>query len=238
MLSVATYWWQPDTGSKFAAPYTAGDVINLARMVKQNLTVPHRFVCITDQPDVFRPEHGVVPIQIDRTTHVPGTCFVRLMTFHPRGREVLGTKVLQLDLDTLIVGNIDHLVKRDEPLVMWRNPGRVPWHNPSHPSRPYYNTSLLLHRCGARPDLWERFDREKPPAKDDQWYLSRELGPVMPYFDGARDGVYRIARQDTPGSGVWGDLPPNACIVTCPGSEGKPDNPVIRDANPWLAEYA
>jgi hypothetical protein len=78
---------------------------------------------------------------------------------------------------------------------------------------------------------------KKTPAKDDQWYLSDALGPDVPYFDGARDGVYRIARDDTPGSGVSGDLPDNACIVTFPGSNGKWTLPHIAAANPWIAEH-
>lgn len=235
MLVVATYLWSPDPGSKFAVEYTADDVRSLQRMVAANLSLPHQFACITDRPHMFDADRDIRAIPISRATHVHGTCFVRLMTFHPQGREIIGEKVLQIDLDTLIVGNIDHLASRQEDLVLWRNPAR----HPSRPSRSIYNTSILLHRCGTMPQLWQGFiDAGKNvPAKDDQWYLSDTLGEDVPHFDGKRDGVYRIARQDTPGSGVWGDLPDNACVVTCPGSEGKADNPVIRAANPWLAEY-
>lgn len=239
MLTVATYWWQPDPGSKFAAPYTADDVRRLAHAVGKHLTLPHEFAVITDQPNAFEGDRNIRAVPIDRTTHVPGTCYVRLMTFHPMVRYIIGEKVLQLDLDTLIVGNIDHLGSRTEDLVLWRNPAL----HPSRPGRSLYNTSILLHRCGTMPELWQRFldkDTKAPakPAKDDQWYLSDMLGPDVPYFDGARDGVYRIARQDTPGSGVWGALPANACIVTCPGSEGKADNPAVLAGNPWIRDYA
>jgi hypothetical protein len=238
-ILVASYFWSPDPGSKFAAPYTADDVRRLQRMVAKNCSVPHEFAVITDRPELFAEDADIRAIPIDKTTHVPGTCYVRLMTFHPAGQELFGAdKLLQIDLDTLIVGNIDHLVTREEDLVMWRNPARIPWDNPTMPGRCYYNTSCLLHRLGTMPDIWQNAAHGyRGNAKDDQWYLSNVLGSDWPYFDGTRDGVYRIAREDTPGSGVSGTLPENACIVTCPGSEGKASDPRVQALNPWIEAH-
>ena len=237
MVTICTYFWVPDAGSKFAAPYTANDVRRLQKMVAKNLTVPHEFAVITDRPYLFADDENIKAVTIDRTTHVPGTCYVRLMTFHPNGPEMIGDKVLVLDLDTLIVGNIDHLATREEDLVLWRNPAR----HPSKPGRSIYNTSLLLHKCGTMPELWQAFvdlGKGKIPAKDDQWYLSDALGEDMPYFDGERDGVYRVAPapNDTRG-GISGVLPANACIVTFPGSNGKWSLPHIAAANPWIEGF-
>jgi hypothetical protein len=237
-LAVGTYFWSPDEGSKFAAPYTPADVERLRVGVHRNLTLPHEFIVITDQPGVFDAHPMIRAVPLDRTTHVPGTCFVRLMTYHPDGPALFGAeRLLQMDLDTLVVGNIDHIAAREENIVLWRNPAL----NPKFPGRSFYQGSLALHRLGSIPGIWEMFrhaDAGRRKAwKDDQWYLSAILGNEMPYFDGARDGVYRIAREDTPGSGVWGDLPDNACIVTFPGSNGKADNPRVLAANPWIAEF-
>jgi hypothetical protein len=238
-LLVASYFWSPDPGSKFNAPYGPDDVRRLHRMVAKNCTGEHQFGVITDRPELFADDADIRAIPIDKATHVPGTCYVRLMSFHPKGKEIFGAdKLLQVDLDTLIVGNIDHLVTREEDLVLWRNPTR----HPSRPGRSIYNTSLLLHRLGSVPELWQtyvdmRAAGQQIPAKDDQWFLSDALGEDMPYFDGARDGVYRIARADTPGSGIDGALPDNACIVCFTGSEGKITNPAVRSANPWIERY-
>jgi hypothetical protein len=238
-LLIASYFWQPDPGSKFSAPYTADDVRKLQRMVAKHCTAPHQFGVITDQPELFADDADIRAIPIDRATHVPSTCYVRLMTFHPGGKALFGAdRLLQIDLDTLIVGNIDHLVTREENLVLWRNPAR----HPSRPGRSAYNTSILLHELGSIPEIWQTFVDfrtvgKRIPAKDDQWFLSDALGEDVPYFDGARDGVYRIARADTPGSGVDGELPDNACIVFFTGSEGKMDNPTIRAANPWIERF-
>lgn len=233
-LVVATYFWNPDKGSKFAHQYKVEDVKRLQRQVKTHLPVQHEFVVITDKPHWFEGEKDIRALTIDYLKHVPGTCFVRLMTFMPEGREFIGEKVLQIDLDTLIVGDLTPIVERDEDLVLWRNPGRVPWHLDNR--RCYYNTSVVLHRCGTMPDVWHNFDPKRPSAKDDQWYLSDYFGPGCPYFD-ASHGVYRLARADTPGSGVDGALPDNARIVTFPGSEGKWTKPEIRQANPWIEAH-
>ena len=281
-LAIITYWWSPDSGSKFAAPYRADDVRRLQRMVAKHCTVPHEFVVLTDQPDLFLDDKDIRAFHLSlahQKTHVPKTCFVRLFTFSPYAKEALGDRVLQIDLDTMIVGNIDHLVTREEPLVLWRNPTRLPWEDldvegrkafvakrfPAlapffanvnwgeksiayrgdggektyvvNQLRTYYNTSVVFHHCGTMPEIWQRFDPRRPPAKDDQWYLSDLFRMDCPYFDGERDGVYRTAREDTQNSGVCGALPANACIVTFPGSNGKADDPRIAAVNPWIAEH-
>ena len=236
-LTVATYWWSPDSQKPSGYhPYTADDVRLLQKQVSRYLSVPHDFAVITDRPGLFADDEAIRAVEIDWTTHVPGTCFVRLMTFSPKARETIGEKVLQIDLDTIIVGGLDSIVSRTSDIVMWRNPSRIPWEAPAKAGRPYYNTSLLLHRPGTLAHIWEEFDPREPRYRDDQWLLSDKLGPKVPYWDG-NDGIYRLAREDTPGSGVWGTLPENARIVTFPGSEGKPWEPRIAEANPWIAEY-
>lgn len=227
MLTVITYQW----GNK----YKPDDVRRLKAMVRRNLTVPHEFAVITDHPEDY-PDEDIKVIRIDWSKHVHGTCFVRLMTFHPAGVALIGDKVLQIDLDTIIVGNMNGIVSRYENLVLWRNPSRIPWDNPTVPNRPFYNTSIVMHRCGTMPWLWAKFDPMNPTCRDDQWWLSDRLGPNVPHWDG-RDGIYRLGRSDTPGSGVDGSLPKNARIVTFPGSEGKWSDPKIIAANPWINEH-
>lgn len=231
-LTVAAYFWH-DEASKNR--YTAGDVRLLQRMVRQHLTVPHEFVVITDRPELFRDDSEIRAVPIDWTTHVQGRCFVKLMTFGPH-MKAIGERVLVMDLDVIVTGNMDAIVDRYEPIVLWRNPTRVPWHNPSKPNRPYYNTSIVLHRTGTLTDLWSRFVPTRPIVRDDQWWVSGLLGDAVPYWDG-QDGIYRLAREDTPGSGINGELPANARVVFFPGSESKPTETRIIAQNPWIEEF-
>lgn len=234
-LTVATYFWY-EPGTKFSANYvyTPDDVRLLQRMVKRNLTVPHEFVVITDRPHLFEEDEEIRAVPIDWAKHVPGTCFVRLFTFSPAARELIGECVLQLDLDCVIVGDMDDLVNRNEDLVLWHNPRRVPWDGPdADPRLPWYNTSILLHKCGTMTEIWKEFDPSNVRFRDDQWWISAKLGPDMPYWDRA-DGIYRNLIPNRPGTGVQGELPENAKIVFFPGSAGKAHDAHMIEANPWI----
>lgn len=243
-LAVVTYLWSPDERSNLAAPYTPADVERLRVAVRGNLTLPHEFICVTDRPEIFDDNPHIRAIPLDKTIPMSaGHCVCRLMTFHPEGRKIFGADtVFQMDLDTLVVGNLDKIAGRQSDVVLWRNPARVPWDRPLR-VRPLYNGSFVLHRTGTVPRVWENYRRlltADPGStflKDDQTWISSCFGPITPYWDHI-DGIYRLAREDTPGSGVWGTLPEGARLVTFPGSEGKPDNPKVLAANPWIKEFA
>ena len=236
MLTVLTYLWSDDN-QHWLCRYSPDDVRRLRSAVRDNLTVPHEFIVATDQPQAFASDNGIRAVLLNKTKHIPGTCFAKLMTFHPAGKVLFGEQVFQIDLDTFVIGNLDAIVSRSEALVLWRNPTRVPWDNPTRTGRCYYNTSFVLHRCGTLPKIWNDFNPMMARYRDDQWWISDAVGPDAPYWDGS-DGIYRLARADTPGSGVWGKaLPDNARLVTFPGSEGKPDDGYVRAENPWIERY-
>ena len=236
-LVICCYLWSdPHWRHNNTFTYKPAHVNHLARMVAQNISVPYEFACITDIPADHSIERGFDPgirlIPLDTTTHLPNTEFAKLMTFHPNGKEIIGEKVLQLDLDTIICGSLDPIVDRDEDLVVWRNPTRIPYDNPIKKGRPYYNGSVILHKCGTMPEIWQNFVPQ-PFIRDTQVWMSHLVGPDAPHWT-HKDGIYRLAREDTPGSGIWGDLPANARIVNFVGSDHKPNRPEVRAANPWI----
>jgi hypothetical protein len=229
-LSVITYLWHdPSWQNRIHYQYTPEDVYRLRNAVDRNLTVPHDFAVVTDRPELFDADSGVRAIPLDMTTHVPRTCFCRLFTFSPQAKELIGPRLFQMDLDTLVVGNLDPIVDRPEDLVLWRNPTWAP----DRAGRPWYNGSFVLHSPGTAVGLWKRFPLGGGRYRDDQWWISEYVGPNVASW-GDADGVYRLARDDTPGSGVAGTLPANARLVTFPGSEGKWWEPKVRAANPWI----
>jgi len=239
-LAVVTYLWSPDSPAKFGKHrYGPDDVRVLQRMVARNLSVPHDFVVVTDWPEAFADDSAIRAVPIDWTKHIPGTCYVRLMTFSPQAELLLGKRVLQIDLDSVIVGSLDHLVARDEDLVLWRNPRRWCLTDPDAGyalKLALFNGSILLHRSGTWTQMWSDFDPSCPLARDDQWWFSFRAGPGCPYWDGSH-GVYRLAHVDRPWSGVGVALPENACFVTFPGDTAKPWQPETIDAYPWIAEH-
>lgn len=94
--------------------YDASWVKKLQNSVSRNLTLPHRFVCLSDcEVDCER-------IALDNT----GLGFwAKLQLFRPGQFD---TPVLYIDLDAVVCQNIDSIVDRvrDQSFVMWLEPRR------------------------------------------------------------------------------------------------------------------
>lgn len=238
-LSVVTYLWSDPAVKAHKRPYAAEDVRVLQRMVARNLTAPHAFVVVTDRPEAFADDTAIRAVPIDWDKHVPGTCYVRLMTFSPQAELLLGKRVLQIDLDSVVVGSLDPIVSRDEKLVLWRNPLRWRFADLDHENAArlaIYNASIVLHRAGSMTELWNDFDPAHPIAKDDQWWLAFRVGMNCGYWDG-RDGIYRLAHEKWPETGVGEALPKNARFITFPGDTAKPWQPDTIAKYPWIAGH-
>jgi hypothetical protein len=246
-LLVGCYLWSDGGWSENHAKgfrYGPKHVRHLKDAVKEHLTAPHEFICITDDPDKFDLDADIRAVKLDTTCHVPGKEWAKWMTFHPDGQNLFGgERMLQLDLDAVICGNIDHLVWRDEDIVCWRNPARQPYLNPAkYTGRAYYNGSIILHTLGTGAYGYNLFaDNKRKIAgrmRDTQCLMSFLLGPDAPYWDDL-DGIYRLERDDTPGSGIgrYLDLPKGACMVFFPGSEHKPWLEKVREDWPWVETY-
>lgn len=136
MLTVTTFLWS-DPDRRRSYTFTPDHVVILKNMVARNLSIPHDFVCVTDTP--FRAD-GIRCVPLDWSKHVPGTCFVRLMLRHPNIGGLLGRRILNLDLDCVIVGDLTPLIPRDTAEVLFVDgeevapdslkPGGVLWGTP------------------------------------------------------------------------------------------------------------
>jgi hypothetical protein len=235
MITVACYlWFDPDGKNNDLYVYGPSHVRTLKRMVERHLSAPHRFICITDRP--ARDLDGVETVPLDKTNHLPGTRFVKLMTFRPDAAEIIGERILQLDLDTVITGDLAPLIDRPEALVLWRNP------NFGVPRRARYNTSIVLLRAGSRPEFWTKFDKNKHPAMlkrnwggTDQAWVSHLASPEEAHWTAA-DGVYGAGRLHDIAPGVGTELPGNARVVFFPGRR-EPGMPETQARHPWIGAH-
>lgn len=231
MITVSTYLWHDESRQR-SYTFNHDHVRILRNMVARNLSVPHRFVCVTDDEI-----EGVETVKLDWSKHVPGTCFIRLMQRRPDYADVIGgNRVLNLDLDLVVVGSIDELVNRPEESVFWRNP------NWPAPRRAYYQTSIQLFDAGSHPELYTEFDPERSPAfanwrfgGAEQAWVSEMLPWDLPQWD-HRDGIYGAGRLGDWGNGVQTELPPNARIVSFPGNR-MVDQAEVLAKHPWLEEH-
>lgn len=196
-LTVVVWKWIGWRGNM----YTHDHVHAMQAMLKKHLTIPHRFVCVTDDTKGLRCE--TMPLwdypNINTGTGRPNS-YRRLRLFAPEARYMFGERVLSIDLDSVVLGNIDSLITEDNFKIM------------SGKAAPY-NGSMFLHKTGTKLHLWETFNRHSPDVvrrheritqvrhygSDQAWMSYAE--PGAPTW-GEADGVYHftllMAGKDVP----------------------------------------
>lgn len=214
-LTVCTFKWTPANAGR--KRYLGWHVNRMAAMFRRRLRIPHEFVCVTDDPrgldrDLVRPVELWPDLADIPNPHGPRepACYRRLKLFAPEAAELVGERILAIDLDMVLTGDVSHLVDRPEPVVL------LPTTAPNIP----VNGSLVLVTPGACPDVWESFDPETSPklarrsgcfGSDQGWmayhYLHGCLKDVAGVWEpgpGGRDGILffgadlrRIRRPDS-----------------------------------------
>jgi hypothetical protein len=242
VITVVCWKWRPH--GKYRSTFGPATVNVLRRMVARNLHVPHEFVCVTDDPAGIDPEVRIVPLwdhhhdRINPAGTGRPSCYARLYAFSREARDVLGDRILSIDLDCVVTGDLTPLVERDEDVVLYGD---------THPHTPY-NGGLWLLRTGTRTEVWERFDRD-PDGEvararalryhgSDQAIMSSILGPSEARYS-TRDGVYSF-RVHLIGDRVYRsapkDLPEGSCLVLFNG-KWDPWKFQVRRMCPWVREH-
>lgn len=237
-LTIASFFWRDNADRcQDVYQYDNQDVVLLRNQFQRHLTRAHEFICVTNRPREIDPSIRTVPL--DERLRVRGGRYFKLAVFAENAAEVFGERILTVDLDSVITGNIDHLVDRDEDLVLWRNP------NWGLKRRAYYNTSLMLVRAGTRPEFYDRFDpktshdeaaRATGWGGTDQRYISWIAGRKEAHWT-AEDGVYGAGRLGDycPGMATT-VLPENACFVTFPGRR-HPKMAKTQEKHTWIKKH-
>ena len=213
MISFVCWRWHvPGYRSTFGP-----EAVNtLARMVRRHYPARHRFLCVTNDRAGINGEIEIVPDRADfadvGSPHggANPSCYRRLRMFHPDAARTFGERIVSLDLDAVIVGDLRPLVDRPENFVAWRDPL----------SPRQYNGSLIILRAGSRPKVWTDFDPAASPRRalaagfkgSDQAWISCALPDEATV--GREDGVLSY-RKDVRGKA----LPADARIVFAHGAQ-------------------
>lgn len=224
---------------KWGRKYTGAHLSLMRAMVDRHLSLPHRFVCLTDRPDD-------VPAGIEArpVPKVPGPdfkCLRRLWIYSPKAAR-LGNRLFQLDLDMVVTGSLDPLVDRPEPFVIWKSDSNVVhgWG---------YNPSVILLTPGARADVWDRYvaNPKRVVSQADKagwWPMVNSDQAVMSYLMQhddvpvwtAADGIcaYRVIAGKHGQRGKT--LPAGTRIVSFHGPRD-PSDDGLQEKSPWIAEH-
>jgi len=223
MLHIVTYCW----GKKYDHNYVA----KLAAGIRRNVSMPHRFVVVTDDLALgkYADDAGSIPPQDFYLTALPG-CLVRLRMFDPYWQEVYGIgpgdRLVCIDLDAIVTGPLDPLFDRPDDFTILQGV------NAANPNP--YNGSIFMLRGGAYPEVWRDFSLEAIRKlqfyafPDDQGWFHHKIpnaGAWGPY-----EGVYGFGK---PGWPKGDELPRGARLVAFPGHR----DPSKFTHLPWVAGH-
>lgn len=232
MLSVVTWKWnRPDGSALFEAHY----VNRLRLALQRHLHLPHRMFCFTDDPTGMDSDIQTFPIEEFQDTP---RCRRRMKQFDRAMRGLVGPRMLSLDLDIVLVGDITSIVNRPEPIVCWKV---------AHAG--VFSGSFVLMDTGLLHPLYELFKADPVgyPARvqprgvpSDQAMLNHFLrGRPIPHWT-ERDGFvtyYGAGYERLEHLGVGPrhqQLPVGARIVVL----GSADKAVMDEGQyPWVREH-
>lgn len=233
-------WHKPGYRSTFGP-----ETVNVLRsMVARNLSLDHEFFCVTDDAAGIDPRVRVIPLWND-FAEIPNpssprnpSCYRRLKLFSAEAATLIGERIVCMDLDTVIVGDVTPLFDRPDDFVIWG--GQTVEARPNSRVYSWYNGSLLMLRAGTRRQVWESFDPRTSPARahrancrgSDQGWISFILGAGEKVYSTA-DGVYSYRNHVLPRSGR---LPSDARFVSFHG-QWDPWMSQVKRAHSWVREH-
>lgn len=226
MLTVVCWKW----GKLFGPEY----VNRLKNAVKRNLQLPHEFVCVTDDPHGLDTDVGTV--WLPREWSTSPRCIRRLRIYDRLFAKRLGDRILAIDLDVIITGDITPLVDTLARTKFWR----VGYAN-------VLSGSFQLFDAGEPLNLWNWFSanplavfsqvsRPNYQGSDQDvlnaWFANRETDEwtdamgFQVYFGKGYERFLKGRSQD--------ELPEGTRLVVM-GSEDK--HVIDTGGHPWIVEH-
>jgi hypothetical protein len=229
-------WNQPG----FREAYTAEHVNEMIRMLKQHLNLPHRVICVTDDPvgvkcETFPLWDDFKDMKNPNGAHLP-SCFRRLKLFDTETQAALGIRkgerIVSLDLDALIVNRCDEVFGRKDRWVGWAVRGTY------HPR--VFNGSLWMFTAGDLENMWTGFDPKISPAHvlrngfygSDQAWLSYKLAREPFTMGWTWPHVVSYPREVR----IQRCLDKRTMIIFFHGA-AKPWHPHVQRESPWLNRF-
>jgi len=144
----------------------------LYNMVKRNITLPFRFICMTERPEGIQSGVEIAPLPaFERPNSQYCTAWRKLALFDKQVLDLKG-KILFVDLDVVIVDNIDCFFTFSDKLAIIEN-----W---SQKGRMIGQSSVFCFEAGTCTHLLEKYNSQYDEVvkhnETEQMYITRELG--------------------------------------------------------------
>ena len=154
-------------GTKFDNEY----VNRLYRMVEKNLTLPHRFICFTDDKKGL--SKGIETFDFPPITFEEGPerGWRKLSVFNKKLADLEG-QALCLDIDVVIINNINYLFEEEGEFRILKDWG--------YPASSYVgNSGCYRFNIGKHPDVIEYFEKNfqeiREKFRNEEEYLSWKM---------------------------------------------------------------
>jgi len=223
---------------KWGTKYPAGYVNRLHNSVQRNFGFPHRFVCLTENPSGLDERIAVLTLP-------PGLAgYWNKISLFKGGLLPDGATILFLDLDVVIVGPLDFLLKDPGGFSVIRDWGTV---------SDAFNSSVMRFEAGEYAFIYDRF---RPRADEivasgryigDQDWIAEQVpeaksfpaGKIVSYKKDLPSHIWPRAKK-LGLNGRWLKAPRWTTVGPPPGASivvfhGKPDPEDVMDApyGPW-----
>lgn len=144
MITFCAWKWKMSDGRD---RFDARHVNVLRAALDRHVRIDHELVCITDDRTGIDGDVRIVPMPTDFDKSP--RCRRRMQQYSRDFALKLGTWLVTIDLDVVIVGDLTPIVKRPEPIVGWKV---------GHAG--VYSGSFLMHDAGALDGAWRKFARD------------------------------------------------------------------------------
>lgn len=235
MIAIVVFKWNtPGYRSKFESRH----VNTTKRMIERWYPEPHRFICVTDDPDGLDPGVEYIPLWADHSEIANPSwpkgpsCYRRLRVFSDWfADQIRCERIACVDLDAVFSNCLTSIFSRKEDFLIWQtgNP-RIP-----------FCASMFMFTAGVHRRIWNDFDPRKSPRLaltsgmhgSDQAWIAYCLGKKIPGW-GIKEGVYGY--KDHILKSHNGSLPKDARAVMFTGKPDPWDQEAIHKS-PWITEH-
>ena len=209
-------------GTKYGPEY----VNVLYNMVNRNITLPFRFICMTDIKEGINKEVEIFPLPVFQNPVWEYYRFCqawRKLSLFDKELFDLKGKLLFLDLDVVIVDNIDCFFNYSDKLAIIEN-----W---SQPGRLIGQASAFCFEVGKYYHLLEKYNKQHEEVmknnRTEQVYITQELGEGN--FDYFPDDWCKSFKMHCMPGGILNSfltptkIPKNSKIIVFHGSPNPPE---------------
>lgn len=171
MIKIVTFKW----GDKYSAEH----VNVLAYSFYKHVTIPHEFICITDDAQGLHDSITVLPLPKNDTTHTAQ----KLWLFSKEAEDIIGGRVALCDIDAIVCANFDKILSTAGSFVGWRTNQNYPY---QHVYPVYYQGGFYILNTGTFRYVWDDFPHDE--YNNDQWWLNIALPNNLPVVT-KQDGI-------------------------------------------------